>query len=235
MSNLLTITKRDVTFYVKNTPRDDNSWNELDWWHTYGTWENETFDIFDRYLDKDKTFIDIGGWIGTTCIYASKKSKDVYVVEADKCSIKRLTENCQLNCNNVTVINKAIYSKDCEEIYFGKNKIRSDSILNDSMSQIYEDDDDRSRGDCYPIETITISSLIKQYNIHNISLIKVDIEGGEEFILDDLYFIKKELGIKLYISFHYSWWKNKNLRRFSFLNDEQIQAIVDNPFISILF
>jgi hypothetical protein len=91
-----------------------------------------------------------------------------------------------------------------------------------------------TRGQCYPIKTITINSLIKQYNIHDVSLIKVDIEGGEEFILDDLYHVKLELDTRVYVSFHYSWWKNKDLRRFAFLTEDQIMSIITNPFISIL-
>jgi FkbM family methyltransferase len=232
---MITVKKRDITFYVKDVPSQVGVWDELDWWKTrYTDWENETFDVFDKYLDKTKTFIDIGGWIGTTCIYASKKSKDVFVVEADKYSIQKLTDNCNQNCDNVTVINRAIYKTDEEEIFFGTNKTSSVSIFNDSTSQIYESDDDMTRGQCYPIKTITINSLIKQYNIHDVSLIKVDIEGGEEFILDDLYHVKLELGTKIYVSFHYSWWKDKDLHRFAFLTEDQIMSIITNPFISIL-
>lgn len=232
---MITIKKRDVTFYVKNSPSQEGVWDEIEWWKTqYAQWENETFDVFDKYLDKNKTFIDIGGWIGTTCIYASKKSKDVFVVEADKYSVQKLTDNCQQNCDNVTVVNRAIYKTDNEEIFFGKNKTNSKSILNDSTSQLYESDDDITHGNCYPIKTITINSLIKQYNIRDVSLIKVDIEGGEEFILDDLYHVKLELGTRIYVSFHYSWWKDKDLHRFAFLTEGQIMSIIQNPFISLL-
>jgi hypothetical protein len=79
--------------------------------------------------------------------------------------------------------------------------------------------------------------LIETYNIkyNDISLIKVDIEGGEEFILNDLYDIYSRYHIPMYISFHYSWWKDTNLNRFSFLTEEQKSTIIRDPFISLLF
>lgn len=39
----------------------------------------------------------------------------------------------------------------------------------------------------------------------------------------------------MYISFHYSWWQNKDLNRFTFLSDNQKQFIINNPFESLLF
>ena len=39
----------------------------------------------------------------------------------------------------------------------------------------------------------------------------------------------------LYISFHYDWWKDKNLNRFDFLTNQHKENIENNPFISIIF
>jgi len=86
------------------------------------------------------------------------------------------------------------------------------------------------------METITIESLISQYNINpnEISLIKVHIEGGEENILRQMYSIHKAHNINVYISFHYTWWVDKNLDRFEFLTDAQKTQIIKHPFCSIL-
>ena len=83
----------------------------------------------------------------------------------------------------------------------------------------------------------TLIHKIDNNNINpsEISLIKVDIKGGEEFILNDLYYIHKKYSIPLYISFHYDWWKDKNLNRFDFLTESYKKSILNNPFISILF
>jgi hypothetical protein len=66
-------------------------------------------------------------------------------------------------------------------------------------------------------------------------LIKVDIEGGEEYILNDLHELYNVYHIPLYISFHYSWWQNKDLDRFEWLTSGQKQNILNYPFTSIMF
>jgi FkbM family methyltransferase len=230
-NSFVKLSKNDITFFVEKNTQDPN----LNFWlNVFSYWENETFAVFDKFLNKDKIFIDIGGWIGTTCIYSSKKSKHVYVIEADSCSFKDLSKNCNLNSRNITCINKAIHNINDIDIYFGKNKFMHNSKANDSTSQIYENN---IGNDCYIVKTITLQDIINTYNIvtNQISLIKVDIEGGEEIILDDLFKFYSETSTPMYISFHYSWWNNKDLDRFKFLSNDHKQQIIRNPFISILF
>ena len=107
--------------------------------------------------------------------------------------------------------------------------------MNDSTSQIYNENE--VSNEYYIVKTITIQGAIDHYNINpdEISLIKVDIEGGEEYIISELYDIYIKYHIPLYISFHYSWWKDKNLDRFCFLTENQKNKIIKEPFSSILF
>lgn len=232
-AHYLKINKNKQTFLFENDLSNPN----LPFWRDiYNWWEGDTFVVFDRFLRKDKIFIDIGGWIGTTCMYGSRLSKHVYSVEADKQSYDDMSKNCSVNCiNNYTLLNNAIYDKDDTLITFGKNKFIHNSKLNDSTSQIYLEDE--VTDGTYSIKTITINKIIEKFNINptEISLIKVDIEGGEEFILNDLYNLYNKYNTPLYISFHYDWWKNKDLNRFSFLTEDQKQEILKNPFGSLLF
>jgi FkbM family methyltransferase len=229
----LKINKNNELFLIENKADDVN----LSFWkNNFTNWQHESFDIFDKYLDKNKIFIDIGGWIGTTSLYGSRKSKHVYSVEADTNSFNIITRNMQINCNNkYTLINKAIFNADSIEIKFGKNNFVNDSKMNDSTSHIYNDNETSS--EYYSIQTITLHTLLENNNINpmEISLIKVDIEGGEENILNDLYDIHLQYNTRLYISFHYSCWKDKNLNRFTFLTEEQKQNIINHPFTSLLF
>jgi FkbM family methyltransferase len=231
-TNYLKIKKNNEIIFIKN---DENDKNINFWRDIFVNWEQNTFKIFDRYLKSNKIFIDIGGWIGTTCIYGSRKSKKVYVVEADKESYNDMIKNSFVNNDNIIGINKAIYNKDGVDIMFGKNKNLENSRMNDSTSQIYNEDDNVEN--CYKIKTITIESIINEYKIdpNNISLIKVDIEGGEEYILEDLYNIYTKYKIPMYISFHYTWWKNKDLGRFKLITKEQRNLIINYPFESILY
>ena len=202
----------------------------------YSQWENDTFEIFDKYLSKDKILIDIGGWIGTTSMYGSRKSKQVYSIEADNKSFNDMMINLTTNCiNNYTLINKAIFNIDNIKVKFGRNIHLPNSKMNDSTSQIYSGD--ITTPEYYLADTITIETIINKYqiNVSEISLIKVDISGGEENILNDLFDIHIKYSIPLYISFHHSWWKDKNLDRFSFLSSTIKNKIISEPFTTICF
>jgi FkbM family methyltransferase len=229
----LKIYKNNELFLIEN---DESNQNLSFWKNIYSQWENETFKIFDKYLSKDKVFIDIGGWIGTTAMYGSRKSKHVYSIEADNNSFNDMMINFTTNCtNNYTLINKAIFNINDIKIKFGKNIHLQNSKMNDSTSQIYSDD--IITNSCYLVDTITIENIIETYqiNVSEISLIKVDIEGGEENILNELFDVHVKYSIPLYVSFHYSWWKDKNLNRFSFLSSNVKNKIISYPFISIIF
>jgi FkbM family methyltransferase len=232
-SSYLRINKNSEFFFIENNINNPN----LSFWKdTYSNWENETFDVFDKYLSKDKVFIDIGGWIATTSMYGSRKSKHIYTVEADNDAFNDMESNLKANCdNNYTLINKAIYNIDDAKVNFGKNFRCSTSKMNDSGSQIYPEG--VISDEYYVVETITLETIIKKYEIDvsNISLIKVDIEGGEENILNDLYDIHVRFNVPLYVSFHYCWWKDTNLDRFPYLSEHVKNAIIANPFVSVLF
>lgn len=232
-TNYIKISKNNEIFLFENNASNPN----LPFWqHCFSSWENDMFEIFDKYLSDTKIMVDIGGWIGTTAMYGSRKSKHVYVVEADTQSTIDLRINLETNCiKNYTIINNAIYSLNNMTVKFGKNRFLNNSSLNDSTSQIYHDKNEENDS-CYLKETITLDKIIETYNINpeEISLIKVDIEGGEEHILQQLNDIHVLYNIPLYVSFHYAWWENKDLDRFAFLTNEIKTQITNNPFMSII-
>jgi len=233
-TNYLILNKNDELILIK---KDENDMNISFWEKIFSGWKSELFYILNKYLKKDKIFIDIGGWIGTTAIYGSRKSKHVYSIEADIQSFHDMKNNLGINCDdNYTLINNVMYNIDNIDIAFGKNRFLKDSRFNDSTSQIHGVEDAIDQNN-YLLKTINIKSMINKYNIDckTISLINVDIEGGEEHILNDLNDIRIFYNIPMYISFHYDWWKNKDLNRFEFLSEENKNDILLHPFTSILF
>lgn len=186
-TNYCKVIKNDIFFFVDSNSSDLYFWKEI-----YPSWNYETFYIFDKVLDINKTVIDIGAWIGATTIYASRKSKYIYAIEPDIQYINTLEYNCKNNCNNYIIINEP---------------------------------------------QIDINNIIKKYNIiyNDISLINVDIKGNEENILNELYDLYNIYKIKIYITFYYSLWKNKDIDRFIFLNDSQKNKIKENSKIGLIF
>ncbi len=172
---------------------------------------------------KEDIVLNIGAWIGTTTICLSKKFHHVIAVETDHVSLECLRNNLHASdCNNVTICNKPV--KD----------------INDSITQ-----------------SITIKQLIYDYvytntniNTHKISLIKCDIKGGEEDVLEDILHFAYYNQCKVYMSFHHDWWKSKKINDFHYLfkyfnikttynSDELLknpcEYIQQNPFGSLLF
>ena len=223
------INKRNETFLIQF----DGGINDYFWENIYPNWENETFDIFDKYLNKEKQFLDIGAWVGVTCLYASRLSSYVVCVEADPERVKKLQHNINTNLleTNIDIEPSAIYN-ELTNIVFGPNQFSSTSQLNDSMSQIKLS---KTNNSDLIIKTITLDEIIQKYSLNNLSLIKVDIEGGEEHILNNLLEYSNSNNVPIYISFHYDWWVDKNLDRFLYLQNEHKTQIINSPFCSILF
>jgi FkbM family methyltransferase len=228
-NKIIPIEKNNETILVKL----DNSTDDHFWVNIFPTWEQETFQVFDKYLDPNKQFLDIGSWIGSTCIYASRKSSYVVSVEADPLSIEKLKRNIDLNHFDVTIDVEpyAVYNKQTE-IIFGANNSRENSCSNDSMSQIKIT---KTKKEDVIVKTITFNEIIEKYKLNNLSLINIDIGGGEEYILEDVFEYTKSQKVPVYISFHYSSWNDLNLDRFENLTSDHKNKIINDPFCSILF
>ena len=67
----------------------------IDYWKS--RFENEAIKILDKYLSKDKVYIDIGGL--ETCMYGERKSKHLYT------NSENILENLKTNCKNYTITN----------------------------------------------------------------------------------------------------------------------------------
>ena len=225
--NIKILNKRGEIILVEGGV-NDNFWVDV-----YSGWKEETFDIFDRFLSKDKQFLDIGAWVGTTAIYASRKSEYVVCVEADPISTEKLRINLELNKmgTEVDIELKPIFG-EYRKVIFGPNMFLSKSKLNDSRSHIKRS---KTNPDDKVFDSITFDEIIEKYKLDHLSLIKINIEGGEENIIGDAYKFCKSNKVPLYVSFHYTWWIDKNLDRFDFLSSENKNLIKSAPFGSILF
>ena len=72
-------------------------------------WEPETIQLYNKLLNKNSTYVDIGAWIGPTTLYASKLCKMAYAFEPDPVAYKYLIENIHLNkLSNVAPFNLGI-------------------------------------------------------------------------------------------------------------------------------
>jgi FkbM family methyltransferase len=222
-------------------------------WFMEGQWEANTFEIFNHVKNPNKNAIDIGAWIGTTTIWLSKNFKEVLAIDADKISTKALESNLKNSeCFNTYVLNSPIHSTNTE-VVFGVNQyvqLYQSQGLGNSTSQIKDGGFTESD---YKLKTTTLDQLNQIFPFSDVSFVKVDIEGGEEHILSDIIKLAEEYHWDLWISFHFDWWKDKNIDRFQNLFNnaidirfeslqnkitdpkEVINLIKTHPFSSIYF
>ena len=178
----------------------------------FDKWEPFTFQCFRQVADSSKIAIDIGAWIGLTGIWLSKYFKHVVCVEADLLSVRALEANLiASDCDNYTIIPSAIYHTNTT-LYFGPNSFRPNATLNESMSQLKSISD---KSDDYSVDTVTLADIVGGLSIPDIGLLKVDIEGGEEHIIEDIMTFSAQHCIPVLLSFHLSWWRDQNIGRFA--------------------
>ena len=159
-----------------------------------------TTDIFDRYIDKNTIYIDIGAWIGPTLFYAAQLAGKSIAIEADPIAFERLNENLSMNSKekwytNISLINKVVSRKS------GNIKFGSQSNGGDSMSSLLW----AGQNTTWEIEAITPEEILSRSDLKsNKVFIKIDIEGGEFTMLDEL----KEIFAKKMPSYFYPYTIN---------------------------
>jgi FkbM family methyltransferase len=134
----------------------------------YEVMMEETYFLPQDWISIDATVVDLGAHVGCTSIYLHQFHKiGTYVaLEPSPKNFMVLQQNA-ITCPMETV-NKAIYSKD------GKVKIDSSK----SQGQNHHLNDAKGT----EIDAIHMETLMKEYNIDTIDLLKVDIEGTENIL-----------------------------------------------------
>lgn len=190
-------------------------------WQVYDAWEPETFTIFDQYLRPDKNYIDIGAWIGPTVLYAAQKAKTVYAVEPNPASFIALKTNVELNgYNNVVLGNYGLAENGSSRRLAIQGS--GSSILIDDKEFIAEHGERpimrpyTNKTPTIVVETRPVSYLFDQIDLANVSLVKIDTEGSEKYIVPAMTPYLKKLNCPIYISLHWG-----------FLRDRHVEFILD--------
>ena len=149
----------------------------VDWYIYYGFIENSRQKLL-RLIKKGNTIFDIGANVGDVSMNASIRvdvEGKVFAFEPDEINFKRFQSNLLVNnfCN-ITIINKGMgnisgeyFLSIIDENNLGMNKIVP--VANNIKGSY--------------IDIITIDEYVKEKNIKNIDLIKIDVEGFEMNVL----------------------------------------------------
>lgn len=185
-----TIRVRGIEYIVaEDRPYWLHYWDEVE----RGEWEADTFETLDRYLTPDTSFVDIGAWVGPLTMYAARKCRWVYAVEPDPAARDVLGTNLLLNkMKNVTLERRALSNTAAAATLGNRHEFGdSESSLNWPGGLI--------------VQTVRLEDWWNEVGIADASLVKIDIEGGEGYVLPDAAEFLKSLRIPIHLSLHGQW------------------------------
>lgn len=191
------IEKNDKTFFV-NSSNNANFWAQLQ----LEIWEPETFKIFDVFLDKNHSYVDLGAWIGPTVLYGCQMAKFCYAVEPDPVAFKYLKNNIDLNsqfCFRVKLYDQCITDFSGTAYLTPKSKEGGDS-----MSSIIFEKSPTS----WEVRGTTFNQFMLDNSIKDCNFIKMDIEGGEFTVLPTMQEFLEEEKPTIHLSLHPPLMKN---------------------------
>jgi len=196
MTEKITVTKNNFIFNVI----DDDLFHRppgFDYWEKfYPDSEPSVFRAYDKYLNKDKDFLDIGAWIGPNTLYAAKLSRKVIAVEPDPVAFSFLKKNVEANeFKNVTLLEKAFSSSE-------QLSIDPSVELGDSMTRVL----DSVNPGREIVDGVDMEELL---SLGDYSLIKIDIEGYESIAIPSFEESLINAKIPMLLSLHTSFNLNR--------------------------
>ncbi len=156
-------------------------------------WEPDTERIYRSLLGPGSVVLDIGAWIGPTIVFAlSSGASKIIALEPNPSSYRRLEEILEQNpsiTERVTLVNRALHTTP-GKLKMGLAKGETDT----SMFGI--------TGSDYEVETISLEALLQEHQLDKIDLVKIDIEGAEAFLNEELEQLSRQPDQAVHLSVH---------------------------------
>lgn len=132
-------------------------------------------DYLKKYNLKEGDIVfDCGAYCGISSYYFSKlvgETGKVYAFEPDKLNYKMLLKNIELhNLKNVIPINKGIWDKTDTLLF------NTEGALGSALVNVFDRKIEATKN---KVDVVSITDVVKEYNIPKIDFIKMDIEGAE--------------------------------------------------------
>lgn len=164
----------EYSFEIRENTEDPSFDHNLDFKVVNETWIENVYRIHDYQFVDGGIFVDIGANIGAVSIFVDSFNKNrdddqkikVYAVEPEPNNLHLLNENIKNNpTENITVVNNAIWHT--------KSMV---SISNLGANSSIVDLEKENKTD---VLAITLENLFSIYNIKEVDVMKIDIEGAE--------------------------------------------------------
>jgi FkbM family methyltransferase len=154
-----------------------------------GEWERETGELIERTLQPGMTFVDVGANMGYFSCLAGARilggGGKLWAFEADPVTFGYLTDNINLNWffAGVTLVQGAVHSRSGELTLHVREKYKGNTSIADVPVAELDQIGDRSVP--VPVRAISLDDYFGG-DTPRIDLIKIDVEGGEPFVLEGM-------------------------------------------------
>lgn len=145
---------------------------------------------------KDLVVLDVGANIGLFTQYVSEYAKQVYSIEPSDIHSRALNKLVTFNqLKNVTTIKKALSNKDGEATFY-----HNSNVTMFSLNPIID-----NTGVKETVQTITLGTLFKDFNINKVDFMKLDVEGSEGLVINSKDFAELAPKIKTIVFEWHNW------------------------------
>jgi len=164
----------NYSFKIRELLDDPSDDHNLDYKVIDETWNENVYRIHEYQFKDDAVFLDIGANIGSVSLYVDNFNKfrddtkkiKVYAIEPEPHNLVLLKENIKNNpTENITVVPNAIWHES-QNVSI-TNKGGNSSIVSKNTSESTS------------VLAITIKDLVDLYDIKEVDVVKIDIEGAE--------------------------------------------------------
>lgn len=156
-------------------------------------WEPDTERIYREFIKDGSVVLDIGAWIGPTLVFALYcGATKIIALEPNPNSYSSLQKLIALNpdiADRIALINRAVHP-DSGKLKMGLPENESDT----STFGI--------GGEGLEVDTISFDSLMREYALDEVDLIKIDIEGAEALLAKELEQLSRRVGQVIHLSIH---------------------------------
>ena len=166
---------------------------------------NHEWAVYDKYLKPEHTFVDLGAWVGSHSLYASLTAKRIVSVEPDPVAYKILIENLFYLSPRPETFVKGQAITDHEgtvkigSAWLGASTTRLNPNAGGGIGAWVD-------GHQVDVKCTTLRKLCAEFP--DPLFIKIDVEGAEELIFEDVAFFQERKPI-VYVELHPFWWKDE--------------------------
>lgn len=153
---------------------DQSVWNEI--------YKHKEYRRIEMIIVKAKyPIMDIGAHAGFFSLYVTELNSqiDIFAFEPEKDNLIALKNNIQLNnFKNIKIIPLALAKNTAQRLFKITKDNHNHYLMNENEAEV------NTKGRI--INTISFSDFCQKYKLNKISLMKIDIEGGEYEIINSL-------------------------------------------------